>query len=90
MKHTLALTAVALMLVSTTVIAQAAEPAQPTVKQTRFEKIDTDKDGFVSADELLASYKTTAEKRMSKSDKDKDGKLSSTEFSKPKKSAVAK
>lgn len=47
-----------------------------------FEKTDTDKDGFLSKDEMEASHRARMEEMFNKTDLDKDGKLSPEELRK--------
>ncbi len=47
-----------------------------------FEKTDTDKDGFLSKEEMEASHRARMEEMFNKTDSDKDGKLSSEELKK--------
>ena len=48
----------------------------------RFEKTDTNDDGFLSKDEMEAEHKARLDEMFSKTDKDSDGKLSPEELKK--------
>jgi len=56
----------------------------------RFEKTDTNDDGFLSKDEMEAEHKARLDEMFSKTDGDKDGKLSPEELKKGREEMRAK
>ena len=56
--------------------AQAAEPV--AAKTPNFSQLDTNRDGYIDANEADVSPEVTS--LLSKADKDKDGRLSANEF----------
>jgi hypothetical protein len=58
--------------------AWADEPLPPQDRPGAFQKLDTDKDGFVSRQEAAAQPEVAA--NFDKADRDKDGRLSLEEF----------
>jgi Ca2+-binding EF-hand superfamily protein len=61
--------------------ARSAEPADEGNPAELFTRLDANKDGQLSEDELPAERKRLFERLLRTSDKDKDGKLSAEEFS---------
>ncbi|HTM56745.1 MAG TPA: hypothetical protein VL175_22120 [Pirellulales bacterium] len=71
----------AIMILSLAGYAVSAEPAEEANPTELFARLDANKDGQLSADELPAERKRLFERLLRTSDKNSDGKLSAEEFS---------
>lgn len=66
------------------------ETARDRKAQEHYMKADTNKDGFLTKDEMLAQHKIRLDEMFAKSDTDKDGKLSKDELKKGREAMRAK
>ncbi len=69
---------IALALLASAAPAGAAEPLPPQDRPEAFQKLDTDKDGFISRQEAAAQPEVAA--NFDKADRNRDGRLSLEEF----------